>query len=132
MDLAGYRDALDRSLTWAAEIDRLAPARLSYVTVAGAEEDGRARSRPVPESASLLCGCAAPGSPRRAHPCHLELLTPFLVLAGWDVVLWGRRVTACTDTWDGPEGGYYTAVIYDDDGQPFDATAYGWPEDPTT
>lgn len=39
---------------------------------------------------TLTCGCAAPDSPRRKHPCHLEVLAPFLAAAGWDVVLWGE------------------------------------------
>lgn len=40
----------------------------------------------------LGCGCARYGSPKRAHPCHLEELAPALVRAGWRVVLYGREL----------------------------------------
>ena len=50
-----------------------------------------ADSVPVNGGDTLVCGCArwAPGKVRE-HPCHLELLAPFLARAGWAVVLWGR------------------------------------------
>lgn len=48
---------------------------------------------------TVVCGCARwePGRKRR-HPCHLELTPAMLVAAGWDVVLWGRRLTQRTLT----------------------------------
>ena len=112
---AAYRATLDRSLAWAAEINRLAPGQLSYVSRAELEADGRARARPVPESASLLCACAAPGPKRRNHPCHLEIVAPYLVVAGWDVRLWDRWLVA------GPTG-----VTDATTGETYDPASYGW------
>ena len=45
---------------------------------------------------TLTCGCAAPGSPRRVHPCHLEVLAPELAAAGWEVVIWGEPLAGRT------------------------------------
>jgi len=41
---------------------------------------------------TLCCVCARPG-PDREHRCHLELVSEYLVRGGWDVVLYGRRMT---------------------------------------
>lgn len=45
---------------------------------------------------TLVCTCARPDTGRRPdwQPfCHLEVWAPYLVEAGWDVVLYGRRLT---------------------------------------
>ena len=47
----------------------------------------------VQDDDTLFCACARPDSPKRTHPCHLEWLAPYLARAGWDVVLYGRRLT---------------------------------------
>ncbi len=46
----------------------------------------------VQDGDSLLCVCARPG-PSRTHRCHVELVAEYLVRAGWDVVLYGRKLT---------------------------------------
>ncbi len=46
----------------------------------------------VQDGDSLLCVCARPG-PKRTHRCHVELVAEYLVRAGWDVVLYGQRLT---------------------------------------
>lgn len=45
---------------------------------------------------TALCACARAGSKARRHPCHLELAADALVRAGWDVVVYGRRITMAT------------------------------------
>lgn len=47
---------------------------------------------PVQGGDTLLCSCPRPDSPRRTHPCHLEWLAPYLVRAGWRVVLYGQEI----------------------------------------
>jgi hypothetical protein len=48
---------------------------------------------------TLICGCARWEPDReRAHPCHLELLAPYLSRAGWAVVLWGRAYDPAAHT----------------------------------
>ena len=87
---------------------------------------------PVEDGDTLFCSCAAPGSPRWKHPCHLEILAPYLVRAGWDVVLWGRRLTLrierATTTREGavvrPER---RTVVWAGTPDRYDPAAYGWP-----
>jgi len=45
----------------------------------------------VEDGDTLLCSCARPDSPRRKHECHLEWLAPYLVEAGWRVILYGEE-----------------------------------------
>ncbi len=80
---------------------------------------------------TLCCTCARPDSPKREHPCHLELLAPFLVMAGWDVVLHGRRLTSALLT-VGPDAGTVGPVYTDGDnaGEPMHPEDYGWPAVP--
>lgn len=88
----------------------------------------RADGMGVLDGDSLLCACARPGSPKRTHPCHLELLAPYLVRAGWDVVLHGQRITLATLTvgWQRFES---VPVYADGDraGEAMLAEDYGWP-----
>jgi len=86
---------------------------------------------------TLFCACAAPDSPRRKHPCHVEILAPYLVRAGWDAVIWGRRLTLrierATTTREGvvvrPER---RTVVWAGTPERFDPAAYGWPNTETT
>jgi len=73
----------------------------------------------VPDGAGLYCECARPGSLSRRHPCHRELWPLVLVLAGWDVVLYGNRLTNSKNP--APH------VIHATTGNPYDPAAYGWP-----
>jgi len=77
----------------AARADRLRPGVLAFDAVAP-----RGRYL-VADGDSLLCACAAPATDPLAalfalpdlsrHPCHLEVLAPFLALQGWSVRLYG-------------------------------------------
>lgn len=128
-DLAEYRFACESWFrSFRGEDDRMRPGELVCFYW------GREGTGPVNDGDSLLCACARPGSPKRTHPCHLELLTPFLVRAGWDVVLHGRRVTS-----GGPgivlhEEGMGalmpSSVVYAGTPDPFTPEDYGWPEVP--
>ena len=73
----------------------------------------------VPDGAGLYCECARPGSKFRRHPCHRELWPLVLVPAGWDVVLYGNRLTNSKNP--APH------VIHATTGNPYDPAAYGWP-----
>lgn len=53
-------------------------------------------SRWAQDGDTILCSCARPGSPKRRHTCHLELAADVLVRAGWDVIIYGRRITLST------------------------------------
>lgn len=84
-----YRADFENRLLSEAEVGRHPfPGQLVGVTWAGARV-------PVADGDTLLCGCSrwAPGRDR-AHPCHLELTVPYLVAAGWRVVLWGFAIDA--------------------------------------
>ena len=82
----------------------------------------------VPDGAGLYCECARPGSKSRRHPCHRELWPLVLVPAGWDVVLYGRRITLALAT-VGPHAGEAIPVYADGDdaGAHYDPAAFGWP-----
>jgi hypothetical protein len=71
-------------------LGRFAPGALVSVR----REDKRAVAVPVADGDTLFCACARPDSPKRTHPCHIEWLAPFLVRAGWRVVLYGEKVNA--------------------------------------
>jgi len=77
--MAQYRGECERD--WGARLDAgwLSPGELAGVD-GGVLEGGD----------TLFCSCARPGSDRRTHPCHLEIYAPFLLIAGWGVMLWGR------------------------------------------
>jgi len=83
----------------------------------------------VPDGAGLYCECARPGSASRRHPCHRELWPLALVPAGWDVVLYGQRVSMFPLGDDmiriltGPMAGRGGADVW----TPYDPAAYGWP-----
>ena len=86
-----YRDRCVNRFGVFASIGRYAPGNLRAVIPASKSADGRAYDSPVADSDTLFCSCACPDSPLRKHSfCHLELLAPFLVAAGWDVVLYGK------------------------------------------
>lgn len=90
-DLAGYRAILDDR--WTSLAEYLRPGALLIDDQGGDWEGvGPAPARLVRDGDTLLCACARPDSKARVHPCHLELLAPHLVRAGWDVVLWGQRM----------------------------------------
>ena len=144
-NLAAYRAACERRWSAFAEMGRYDPGVLYLVSVASGEEDGRAHTRPVADGDTLFCACAAPDSPRRTHPCHLEILAPFLVRAGSDVVLWGRRMTLEThdeavccgvgvpsygerECCGNPECHTVERVIWADTGREYDPVEFGWPE----
>ena len=119
-DLAAYRAACERWWGVFASLHRYDPGVLSLVSVASNEADGRARARPVADGDTLFCGCAAPDSPRRKHPCHICILAPFLARAGWRVVLWGRALF-----WDG------RGCRWEDTGEEMTPEQFGWPNTET-
>lgn len=88
--LAG-RQLADRTLP------RLSPGTLECCEAAAYHAPGRHRKagRVLAAGDVLVCMCARPGSPKRplGHHCHLEEAAYWLVMAGWDVVLYGRRLT---------------------------------------
>jgi hypothetical protein len=83
--------------------------------------------RPVEDGDTLYCACARPDSPKRTHPCHLELLAPFLVRAGWDVVLHGRWLSSAGEHICDPSVLPDDTVV-DSDGEAVTPEDYGWPE----
>jgi len=85
-----YRERCEAWWLALEEISKFVPGRMRCV-IKG--EDGRHSNWAVEDGDTLLCACARPGSPRRTHECHLEWLAPFLVRAGWRVVLYGSEVT---------------------------------------
>lgn len=67
----------------------LSPGHLGAIPLAG-----RARQAiPIAAGDTICCACARRDSPARQHPCHLEWAAPYLVRAGWDVMLYGRLLT---------------------------------------
>lgn len=79
-------------------VGRLDPDRpghsLSPGLVAVAKINGNLLS--IGDGDTLVCTCARPDTGRRPawQPfCHLEVWAPYLVFAGWDVVLYGRPLT---------------------------------------
>ncbi len=132
--LAVYRGAFEAGCDDRVAVDRYLPGSLSWVVWASG--GARAYQEIVNTGDTLFCACARPGSKARRTPCHLELLVPYLVRAGWDVMLDGCRVTMGKD---GPE--WAEDVIHQfqgrDDtfatlaarkGELYRAEAFGWPE----
>ena len=76
---------------WAyfAALDRYLPGKFDSVR----PEGGRRMNIKIADGDSLLCTCPRRGSHRWRRPCHLESLAPFLVRAGWRVLLYGEEVT---------------------------------------
>jgi len=127
-DLAAYRAACERRWQTFAELGRFERDR--FRCVVHADPGPRPTQSPVVDGDTLFCACAAPDSPRWKHPCHLEILAPFLVRAGWDVVLWGRRIEwTCPDVFYSPES---ERAVYADTGETYDPATYGWPNAETT
>ena len=80
-----------------AESGSYAVGKLSAVVPAAKTADARPACRAVGDGDTLFCACARPDSSRRSHPCHLELLAPFLSAAGWTVVLYGQPFTLASE-----------------------------------
>ena len=116
IDLGTYRVRFEARL----KESRLEPHALRFDF--GDEEildDGSSPGAHLRDGDTVFCACARPGSKARHNrPCHLEIAVPFLVPAGWDVLLDGRRVT-----WDGER--VIWADGMDDLYRPED---FGWPE----
>lgn len=89
--LALYRARFEGWCNNRAALGRYAPGALAFVTWADSET--MASEALVADGDTIFCACSRPGSPRRKSPCHVELITPYLVRAGWDVRLDGRLVT---------------------------------------
>lgn len=116
--LARYRGAFEAGCDYRAMVGRYTPGALSFVT--WTDPDGRASEEKVADGDTLFCSCARPGSAKRRSPCHLETLVPYLVRAGWDVMLDGKFVTIGED---GP--------VWQFDGSfedPYRPESFGWPE----
>jgi hypothetical protein len=93
MAIRDYLLAYDRLLSVRAQL--LPPGELRFL--AGGD------FKSVEDGDSILCACAAvvPPDPLAVlfalpdlsrHPCHLEVLAPALVRAGWAVILYGVRL----------------------------------------
>lgn len=134
IDLGTYRARFEARL----KESRLEPHALRFDF--GEEEildDGSSPGVHLRDGDTVFCACARPGSrARHNRPCHIEIAAPFLVLAGWDVLLDGVRVTVGAN---GPEwatayrwvfikadGTPWMSKI--DKGEPYRADAFGWPE----
>lgn len=76
-----------------ARLEAIPPERFRPGVLSGFLWEGW-RAFNVGEESTLFCTCARPTSPRRRHGCHLEILAPFLVRAGWRVILYGRALEA--------------------------------------
>ncbi len=50
-------------------------------------------SRFVEDGDTLLCRDPRPDSPKRERASYIEVAAPYLVRAGWDAVIYGRRLT---------------------------------------
>ncbi len=85
ISIGDYFDGYRGQLQWMLRNEKLRPGKLTAHSI-GSEF-------PVKDQDTLCCACARPGSPDRTHPCHLEPLAEVLVLAGWDVVIYGKRLT---------------------------------------
>lgn len=83
LTLAAYRERLETR--WAAwrYSGRPGPNRLRW-------DAGRWEEGPVQDGDTLCCACSAAAS--RAGECHRAWAAPFLVRAGWRVVLDGEEV----------------------------------------
>jgi len=86
-DVGFYRDFTKARFEVIARDDGYLPELLGYA----AETNLRTKVGPVEGGDTLVCTCPRKDSPRRTHECHLEWLAPFLVEAGWRVVLYGEE-----------------------------------------
>lgn len=84
LDLAAYRAELEAR--WDGRADRLAPGRLA------AQVHGSNLLGWVQDGDTLLCTCAV--AVARRGECHRAWAAPFLVRAGWRVVLDGVTLDA--------------------------------------
>lgn len=86
------------------------------------------------DSCGLFCECARPKSKSRRHPCHRELWPLVLVPAGWDCVLYGRRITYDELHLPAPMDGpvpmgppeVHPVLRYADGPELYDADQFGW------
>lgn len=92
-------DYFDRCQRWwgkGRSLDHLAPGNLRVYRPDGgllADPDWTWMDRShVRDGDVLCCTCAAPGSPKRTHRCHLEFLAPLLHRAGDDHLRWDLRL----------------------------------------
>ena len=127
MGLAEYRRRVEEHIRPDGPEDYgLAPGGLRF-DFEDADDQGYEPGVHLRDGDTLFCACARPGSSRRRHPCHIELLPPFLVRAGWDVRIDGILVTMGEDgpVWSAGEG---QIVVKQYGLQPYRAEAFGWPE----
>lgn len=132
--LAAYRGAFEAGCDDRAVVGRFAPGALSFVT--WGNSGNRASSQHVTDGDTLFCACARPGSPKRRTPCHIELLVPYLVRAGWDVRLDGDRVTMDAEgpvwaerhSWIATDGEGRPCSRFLCPGELYRAEDFGWPE----
>jgi hypothetical protein len=80
-----YRSRCESRWDYCHDQDGLAPGRLLW-----GREPGYPAAGNVEDGDTLICSCPRIDSPKRTRQCHLEWLAPYLVRAGWDVVLYGR------------------------------------------
>jgi hypothetical protein len=88
LTLEEYRSRYEARLAALDGYGCLCPGLLWY----GMEGHYPLKSAFVQDGDALLCACPRPDSPRRTHSCHLEWLAPYLVRAGWRVLLYGVEV----------------------------------------
>lgn len=113
---------------------RLQGASLSPGALRLDAEDGTPGAT-LSDGDTAFCACARPGSPSRRTPCHLEIAVPFLVAAGWDVLLDGDRVTMGAEgpvwaewhSWGATDGEGRPCNRYRRPGEPYSAEDFGWP-----
>lgn len=84
-----YRVSME--LRWETVVGRLAPRALSHV--AGPGGMGGGLTGDVFDGDTLCCACSV--AEARAGRCHRTWAAPFLVRAGWRVVLDGEVVDGC-------------------------------------
>lgn len=123
IDLGTYRARFEARL----KESRLEPHALRFDF--GEEEildDGSSPGAHLRDGDTVFCACARPGSPSRRTPCHMEICAPFLVRAGWDVMIDGMLVTMGNTgpVWAAGE----SALVMAGGMVPYRAEAFGWPE----
>lgn len=84
--VAAYRAAFEGQLRDALQRGELAPGRLGYAV----ERRGNAPRSPVLPGATLCCACSRDRS--LAGACHRAWSAPYLLRAGWEVILDGLPV----------------------------------------
>lgn len=123
-----YRRVYGGQLLLQVRAGRLRPGKLSFETWGK-----RPRRDVVLSGTTVFCTCAAPGSPKRTRPCHLELMAFALALSGWTVWLHGRQLHNAIAGWGAAMDmavargdaipGYR---VVDEAGQEVTPSAYGW------